>query len=625
MGSKPNRKLLFIALDGFRLDVFRDMLEEGLLPNIEGLVNSGAFLELLPTYPAITPASWTSMITGSWPGTHGLICFQLHFTGERLDVLHNAFQPEYVNAETLWECAERAGRRVVLVHFPGTRGARKLAVEKGIIIGGRVMGHYTVGEFGTLELAPTRIFTTRKVEADKRIMQIPTPSPSEDGMLKTRITFEVHGHTINYDVFIVSDDDGKYREAHIIDADGRCLARLSLNDWSDPISVKTGDHIGIFRFKLMELSEDGRRLTIIQTHVSPADGYTIPASLSAEITSKIGAFPERVELPLAPFREENERLIPSLGRTYIELGWQQADWLAKTSAYIAKKYGFDMLFTEWHEIDHTNHYVGGYIPIMDPSYKHLNRKNPYFDEERAERALEITREICRIGDSFVGEMLKLTDEDTIVVVASDHGIVPAHTQINVNKALMEAGLLAVKGEGSSLRIDWSRTEAYHWERNFISINLKGREPTGIVNPEDYWDTREEVISALNRLEDPKTGEKNIFMLFRREECQPLGLYGERIGDIFLLLKPGYTTWPRLTPKPEEEVFQKAIGGAHTFFHPTILENRGIFVISGPGVAEKGETKETIRAVDVASTLTHLLSILMPSQNQGSIYWSIIKE
>jgi len=191
--------------------------------------------------------------------------------------------------------------------------------------------------------------------------------------------------------------------------------------------------------------------------------------------------------------------------------------------------------------------------------------------------------------------------------------------------LMDAGLLSVEGDGSSLRIDWSRTRAYHWERNFISINLKGREPTGIVNPEDYWDTREEAISALNRLEDPKTGEKNIFMLFRREECQSLGLYGASIGDIFLLLKPGYTTWPRLIPKPEEKTFQKAIGGAHTFFHPTILENKGIFVISGPGIAEKGETKETIRAVDVASTLAHLLNIPTPSQNQGSICWNIIKE
>ncbi len=162
------------------------------------------------------------------------------------------------------------------------------------------------------------------------------------------------------------------------------------------------------------------------------------------------------------------------------------------------------------------------------------------------------------------------------MVASDHGAGPAHTQIN------------------------------------------------IVDPKDYWDVREEVISILSKLEDPVTGEKNLLTLFRREECLPLGLYGDRLGDIFLLLKPGYTTWPRLTPKPGSPIFQTGICGAHTFYQPMMLENKGIFVIAGSGVKE-GARATMIRAVDVAPTLAQLLDLPMPAQNQGKVLWEIIEE
>ena len=617
------RRLLFIALDGFRLDIFKEMLEEGQLPNIESLVDRGVWLELLPTYPAITPASWTSMITGAWPGTHGLINFQLHFTGEPLDVLHNAFQPEYVNAETLWEVAERNGRRVVLVHFPGTRGAKKVVVNKGIVVGGRVLGYYTVGEFGAFELAPSRIYTTREVRETRqgRIVRIPRPAPSERG-LETVMRIEVLDEILEYKVVAMVGGEGE-RRVLILDASDVKLAELSVGDWSNWIEVTIGGREAVLRFKLLELSPDCKTVSILQSGICPKRDYTIPEDMSSEITEKVGPFLERIELPLAPFREWPE-VASALRDAFFELSVYQADWLARVAAYVVGRKGYDVLFTEFHEIDHMHHYAGGLLSIRDPAYRYLNKKNPCYDEAREEEAVKAIKDMCIVGDELVGKLLKIADEDTVVVVASDHGIVPAHTQINVNAALMEAGLLAVKREGGQWVIDWSRTKAYHWERNFISVNLKGREPVGAVDPEDYWDVREEVIHVLNSLEDPVTGEKNLFTLFRKEECLPLGLYGERLGDIFLLLKPGYTTWPRLVPEPGERVFQIAPCGAHTFFHPMILENKGIFVIAGPGVADS-TSERVIRAIDVAPTLSYLLEIPIPAQNQGKILRGILSE
>ncbi|MCD6509162.1 MAG: hypothetical protein J7L11_02060 [Thermoprotei archaeon] len=82
-----------------------------------------------------------------------------------------------------------------------------------------------------------------------------------------------------------------------------------------------------------------------------------------------------------------------------------------------------------------------------------------------------------------------------------------------------------------------------------------------------------------------------------------------------MLKPGYTTWPRLTPKPGSPIFQTGIYGAHTFYQPMMLENKGIFMIAGPGVKE-GARATMIRAVDVAPTLAQLLDLLCQLRIRG---------
>jgi len=627
---KMHKKLIFIALDGFRVDIFKEMLEEDRLPNIKRVLDDGIYADLMPTYPAITTSSWTSMMTGAWPGTHGLIDFQLHFHGEPLDVLHNAFQPEYVQAETIWKAAEKAGRNVALIHFPGIRGAKMTAITKGVIIGGRILGRYTLGELGTFELAPSIIYTSKRIKLPDsrnkdRVIMIQQPKPLKDNepaVLETCIHQKVENESLKFKIRI-SCEDGIFDKVSFLDKKNKKISTVKVGEWTKWIRVEVNNKTGIFRFKVLELSEDGKGISIFQTPITPLEDFTVPSNLAPEISDSVGPFPEEIEPPISPFREESKE-IEGIEETYFELANYQAKWLFDVASYIISREKYDMIFTEFHEIDHTHHRVVGFLPIKDPSYKYLNKKNSDFNEAEAEKAEETIKKVCEIGDELVGNFLKIADDDTIIVVASDHGCVPAYTQINVNSALEEAGFLKVIKEGGRFKIDWRNTQAYHWERNFISINLKGREPTGVVEPEDYWDLREEVISALSTLENPMNNEKNLIMLFPKEECLPFGLYGERLGDIFLLFKPGYTAWPRLVLPPKSPIFQNYKTGAHTFFRPEILENRGIFIISGPGIS-KSEEIDYIRAVDVAPTLASLLEIPFPAQNQGRIIEEIIAQ
>ena len=113
-------------------------------------------------------------------------------------------------------------------------------------------------------------------------------------------------------------------------------------------------------------------------------------------------------------------------------------------------------------------------------------------------------------DQNIGELLTLVEDDTIIVVVSDHGARPILGGICVNDWLIENGYLALSEYPSELRalrdceVDWSRTKAWgeggYYAR--IMMNVKGREPAGIIEPEDYERERAELAAALEAITDP---------------------------------------------------------------------------------------------------------------------------
>ena len=69
------KKVIVIGLDGLEPGIVEAMLERGELPNLAKIRASGSYSRLKTTYPAQTPVAWSSFVTGTNPGGHGIFDF----------------------------------------------------------------------------------------------------------------------------------------------------------------------------------------------------------------------------------------------------------------------------------------------------------------------------------------------------------------------------------------------------------------------------------------------------------------------------------------------------------------------------------------------------------------------
>jgi len=110
------RKVLIFGIDGATWKVLKPAVDDGFMPSLKGLMESGSWGVLRSTLPAITPAAWTSFQTGSNPARNGIVDFS-HWDREQ-----KTLQPVDIRGipETLWERAGNEGRRVGIVNLPMT-------------------------------------------------------------------------------------------------------------------------------------------------------------------------------------------------------------------------------------------------------------------------------------------------------------------------------------------------------------------------------------------------------------------------------------------------------------------------------------------------------------------------
>ncbi|MFH1109320.1 MAG: alkaline phosphatase family protein [Planctomycetota bacterium] len=116
--AAPVRRLLIIGLDGATFDVLNPLMAEGRMPRLKEAVAGGASGLLRSTVPPITPAAWTTFLTGKNPGSHGIIDF------ERYDVHTNklAFNSTRClnHVRNLWQILGDHGLNVGSVNVPMT-------------------------------------------------------------------------------------------------------------------------------------------------------------------------------------------------------------------------------------------------------------------------------------------------------------------------------------------------------------------------------------------------------------------------------------------------------------------------------------------------------------------------
>ena len=220
-------------------------------------------------------------------------------------------------------------------------------------------------------------------------------------------------------------------------------------------------------------------------------------------------------------------------------------------------------------------------------------------------------------DREIARLLECIDlRDTIVMLVSDHGGQRLDGGICVNDWLRREGLLVLKSEppapGTALTkcdIDWPRTTAWaeggYYARIFL--NVRGREPQGIVEPRDYERTRGEIAHRLARIPDdrgaaiPTVSHRPQQLYPRVEGIAPDlitifgGLYWRAVGTL---------GWPAL------HIFENDTGPDEANHAPY-----GFFQLVVPGVPATSGPQD-IDILDIAPTLLTHLGVPVPARMRG---------
>lgn len=280
-------------------------------------------------------------------------------------------------------------------------------------------------------------------------------------------------------------------------------------------------------------------------------------------------------------------------------------------------------------------------------------------------------------DRLVGQLLAETDDDTFVILMSDHGFGELRKSLQFNTWLHDLGLLNYKkvdiehtraarlhemrkssrsgrfwrnvlskvgmtretilGMARRLRltgiknrlpeavtkrllsafltglgIDWPNTKVFlssffTAETQSIMINLKGREPQGIVERDEYENLRDWVIEQLREVRDPETSGSIVEAVFKAEELYH-GPYVSEAPDIVMLLKGEYKASSLLQAEKVIAPLDR-IGGSHRL--------NGVFVAYGPEIA-RGAGVENAQIVDLAPTILHMMGVPVPEDIDGRV-------
>lgn len=157
-----------------------------------------------------------------------------------------------------------------------------------------------------------------------------------------------------------------------------------------------------------------------------------------------------------------------------------------------------------------------------------------------------------------------------------------------------------------VEIDWERTIAYSiTDCGGVYINLKGREPKGIVSRKNYEKVRGKIIDKLKKLKNPETEERIDSEIYRREEIYN-GEYLEEAPDIVYSLD-NFDYVPRI--RLEGKIFKNPRdAGNHKQY--------GIMIASGKNI-RKGKIKGG-ELIDIAPTILKLFNVKNPKEMDGKV-------
>ncbi|MCH7698484.1 MAG: alkaline phosphatase family protein [Chloroflexi bacterium] len=320
--------------------------------------------------------------------------------------------------------------------------------------------------------------------------------------------------------------------------------------------------------------------------------YTHPTELRDEIRRVVGNYAVDVE----NFRSDESARILKEVHAMTERRFSLFRHLLKT-----RPWQFAMMVEIG--VDRMHH---GFWRFFDERHHRFEPNNPY-------RGAML--DYYRLVDQEVGAVLRELDDETAVLVCSDHGAKLMEGGICVNEWLIQEGYLTLRATPTELAplkpgdVDWSRTKVWgeggYYGRIFF--NVQGREPEGIVPPDEFGSLRDELAAKLAAIPD-EHGKALNTRVFKPEE-----IYREQRN-----IPPDLLTY--FDDLRWRSVGSVGSGAVHTHENDTGPDDanhaeEGMFILRAPGL--NGDRKlEGARLIDAGPTILDLLGYDIPSEMQG---------
>lgn len=627
--NNPAQRAVVIGMDGASMELVSKMVEWGHMPHLARLIEQGAHGSMLGVFPTLTPPGWTTISTGTWPGTHEVMDFYIRQLGAKLDKTTFGINTKLSNAEYLWNTLERFGKSPILVKWemswpptvtsgmqvegsgPGVSNYHQIAGYH-LFVAGKWAPRPIGGQRDPETVDPSALQTGQDIDPvslevidGKGWTNLPASSlPPKEVVLTVRPLARGRDIMLRgqegtprkfYGLVCASGKDG-YDRVYICrsrDASD-VVAKLGVGEWSDwwvDEFIIDGEKVhGYVSMKLISLSPRADMFELLVPQIWPVVGFSHPPELAQELDKHVGNFLQNPARDALGLIDDD---------TYFELLEFHHQRLTNIAQYLCQTREWDALFIETHASDFASHFFLGQADEISGA-----------DIETMKRCRNGLARTYASIDKMIGRLTTLADDHTVIVVVSDHGGTPNQfPAVDIAKVLEETGFLVyTDGPGDHRVIDWTQTRAAPVGLVHIFINLEGRDPDGIVKPEDYKKTQLEIIAALHAYRDKKTKRHPFALAVTREDAGALNLTGELVGDVVYALRPEFDG----AHGKQLPTVQFGLGGQHS-----------TLVMAGAGIRSGVVLQRQVRAVDIAPTLCYLLGVPIPEQVEGGVIYEAL--
>jgi 2',3'-cyclic-nucleotide 2'-phosphodiesterase (5'-nucleotidase family) len=659
------QRVVLYSSDGMRPDLMQQYASEGAMPTYRALMAAGVkgANGMLQAFPPNTGVGWYTMATGTYPSEHGSTNNTFHRTGDTFSNRTSFSGAGVLQADTLANAAERAGKKVAQIEWVGGRlaGITGPTVDFVNFFSGRgVLTRPAIAEEQAGAAAFGLSYQIAAFAPAAGWTNVPAgdpAAPAQETQLTVATSFAAQNPTRVYDIYVydsVVDGNAAYDHAILVRSGAakdasQASVDLAVGDFKEIklsganglIGARAGQTAGFYT-KLITLSPDLSSFKLYFTSVERVIATCGTAACNALPAG--GAGEDRLEkyiadnLPsaiAADFAPLEARIIDE--DTYVEQGRD----LEKAYGDAVLEYilgtlqpDTDLAMVGYPVTDEFSHqFMGLYTPTdMDGD------PNPYFDnvdglgppDGRTAIREGYVRSAYHEADAKLGLARSLMGGNPTTFAGSDHGFAPQWYAVNARKVLFDAQVdgisLQASGGATASNCGATTTDLTKacWAGGAIQIYVNPTLPSGTT----YEEVRTAVINAFQNLADPANpGKQVILKIMKKEELRNVdgsdSLHPNRSGDVVVVTRPPYQSD---AGTPGQRIAFSQFFGQHGYL-PNLVDlahnvnMHATFVAAGPGIRRQSDVSG-LRAIDIAPTIAFLQNYPGPQNARGKILYNL---